>query len=211
MQRLLTPTRASPMQRRMAVYTDITDAELETFLAGYDLGQPLVFKGIAEGVENSNFLLETTRGRYVLTVYERRVKAEDLPFFLGFMAWLGEHGFPSAAPIADREGRLLNPVRGKPAAIVEFMPGLSVRRPGAGHCREAGAGHALRFVGRERLGEAVDAAPDRCRGRRRLLPVERQRLLQANRLRPTGEDRRGKALDFGVESIRRGDRVDQAP
>ncbi len=126
----------------MAVYTDITDAELEAFLAGYDLGQPLVFKGIAEGVENSNFLLETTRGRYFLTVYERRVKAEDLPFFLGLMAWLGAHGFPSAAPVADRAGRLLNPMCGKPAAIVEFMPGLSVRRPSASHCREAGGGLA---------------------------------------------------------------------
>jgi homoserine kinase type II len=133
----------------MAVYTDITDAELEAFLAGYDLGQPLVFKGIAEGVENSNFLLETTAGRYILTVYERRVKAEDLPFFLGLMAWLGEQGFPSAAPIADRKGRLLSALRGKPAAIVAFMPGLSVRRPAASHCREAGGGLAwLHLAGR---------------------------------------------------------------
>src|SRR5271168_3076952 len=115
----------------MAVYTDITDAELEAFLAGYDLGQPLVFKGIAEGVENSNFLLETTRGRYILTVYERRVKADELPFFLRLMAWLGANGLPSAAPVADRQGQLLSAVRGKPAAIVEFMPGLSVRRHGA--------------------------------------------------------------------------------
>ncbi len=130
----------------MAVYTDITDAELEAFLAGYDLGQPVVFKGIAEGVENSNFLLETTEGRYILTVYERRVKAEDLPFFLGLMAWLGEQGFPSAAPIADREGRLLSGLRGKPAAIVAFMPGLSVRRPDVTHCREAGAGLAWLHV-----------------------------------------------------------------
>ena len=126
----------------MAVYTDITDAELEALLAGYDLGPPLAFKGIAEGVENSNFLLETTRGRYVLTVYERRVKAGDLPFFLGLMAWLAEHGFPSARPVADRGGALLTTARGKPAAIVEFMQGLSVRRPTLAHCREAGGGMA---------------------------------------------------------------------
>jgi homoserine kinase type II len=126
----------------MAVYTDITDAELEAFLAGYDLGQPVAFKGIAEGVENSNFLLETTKGRYFLTVYERRVKAEDLPFFLGLMRWLAEHGFPSATPIADRAGQVLNRLRDKPAAIVEFMSGLSVRRPTAAHCREAGSGLA---------------------------------------------------------------------
>jgi homoserine kinase type II len=126
----------------MAVYTDITDAELETFLAGFDIGAPLVFKGIAEGVENSNFLLETDTGRFILTVYERRVRPEDLPYFLGLMRWLAEHGFPSATPVPDRQGRLLSAIRGKPAAIASFMPGLAVRRPTAAHCREAGAGLA---------------------------------------------------------------------
>ena len=126
----------------MAVYTDITDAELEAFLDGFELGAPLTFKGIAEGVENSNFLLETERGRFILTVYERRAKAEDLPYFLGLMAWLAEHGFPSATPIPDRQGRLLGAIRGKPAALASFMPGLSVRRPTAAHCREAGEGLA---------------------------------------------------------------------
>jgi homoserine kinase type II len=126
----------------MAVYTDITDAELEQFLAAFDLGAPLTFKGIAEGVENSNFLLETERGRFILTVYERRARPEDLPYFLNLMHWLAEHGFPSATPIADRAGRLLNTIRGKPAALASFMPGLSVRRPAAAHCREAGEGLA---------------------------------------------------------------------
>jgi homoserine kinase type II len=126
----------------MAVYTDITDAELEAFLAGYDIGAPLVFKGIAEGVENSNFLLETETGRFILTVYERRVKPEELPYFLGLMRWLAEHGFPSATPVADRQGQLLSTIRGKPAAIASFMPGLAVRRPTVAHCREAGLGLA---------------------------------------------------------------------
>jgi homoserine kinase type II len=126
----------------VAVYTDISDAELETFLAGYDVGAALSFKGIAEGVQNSNFLLETDRDRYFLTIYERRVQAGDLPFFLGFMQHLARHGFPSATPIADRSGRLLGELRGKPAAIVTFLTGLSVRRPGPAHCREAGAGLA---------------------------------------------------------------------
>jgi homoserine kinase type II len=126
----------------VAVYTDISDAELEAFLAGYDLGTAVTFKGIAEGVENSNFLLETDRGRYFLTIYERRVKAADLPFFLGFMQHLAQHGFPSATPIADRRGALLGELRGKPAAIVSFLTGLSVRRPTPAHCREAGAGLA---------------------------------------------------------------------
>lgn len=124
----------------MAVYTDITDAELEAFLDDFDVGTALAFKGIAEGVENSNFMLETSRGRYILTVYERRVRPEDLPFFLGLMQWLAAHGYPSATPIADREGRTLKSLRGKPAALVAFLPGLSVRRPTVAHCREAGEG-----------------------------------------------------------------------
>jgi homoserine kinase type II len=126
----------------MAVYTDLTDDELAELLADFDLGAPLAFKGIAEGVENSNFLLETEAGRFILTVYEKRVRAEDLPFFLGLMRWLAEHGYPSATPVADRSGQLLKQVRGKPCAIVSFLPGLSVRRPSVAHCREAGAGLA---------------------------------------------------------------------
>jgi len=126
----------------MAVYTDITDDELSALLADFDLGAPLSFKGIAEGVENSNFLLETEAGRYILTVYEKRVDAADLPFFLGLMRWLAKHGYPSAEPMADRAGQLIKRVRGKPCAIVEFLNGLSVRRPTAAHCREAGAGLA---------------------------------------------------------------------
>jgi len=126
----------------MAVYTDITDQELEGFLADYDLGAPVAFKGIAEGVENSNFLLETEKGRYILTVYERRARPEDLPYFLDLLGWLADRGYPSARPIGDKAGRTLKTLRGKPAAIVEFMPGLSVRKPTPAHCREAGEGLA---------------------------------------------------------------------
>ena len=126
----------------MAVYTDITDEELAAFLAGYDLGEPLVFKGIAEGVSNSNFLLETTAGRYILTVYERRVSAKDLPYFLSLMHWLADHGFPSATPVVDRSGRMLSEIRQKPAAIASFMPGLSVRRASVAQCRQVGEGLA---------------------------------------------------------------------
>ncbi len=126
----------------MAVYTDITDEELAELLARFDLGAPQAFKGIAEGVENSNFLLETDRGRFFLTIYEKRVRADELPFFLNLLRWLADHGYPSAAPVANRAGDLLQTVRGKPAAIVTFLPGLSVRRPTAAHCREAGSGLA---------------------------------------------------------------------
>jgi len=126
----------------MAVYTDISDEELSGLLADFDIGEAVAFKGIAEGVENSNFLLETTGGRFILTLYERRVKADELPYFLDLMTWLADHDFPSARPVADREGRTLKTVRDKPAALVEFLTGLSVRRPTVAHCREAGAGLA---------------------------------------------------------------------
>ncbi len=124
----------------MAVYTDIADDELEALLAEFGLSAPVAFKGIAEGVENSNFLLETAEGRFILTVYERRVKADELPYFLDLLHHLADHGFPSATPLAARDGRLLASVKGKPCAIVTFLPGLSVRRPTVAHCREAGEG-----------------------------------------------------------------------
>jgi len=126
----------------MAVYTDITDDELDVLLADFDLGAALSFKGIAEGVSNSNFLLETEAGRFILTVYESRTNPDDLPFFLELMRWLARHGYPSSEPMADRQGRLIKHLRGKPCAITQFLNGLSVRRPTAAHCREAGAGLA---------------------------------------------------------------------
>lgn len=126
----------------MAVYTDITDDELAKLLADFDLGEAVSFKGIAEGVSNSNFLLETEQGRFILTVYESRTREEELPFFLGLMRWLAEHGYPCATPMADRQGEALKRVRGKPCAIVSFLPGMSVRRPGVARCREAGVGLA---------------------------------------------------------------------
>ena len=126
----------------MAVYTDITDEELNALLSDFDLGAPLAFKGIAEGVENSNFLLETEAGRFILTVYEKRVREDELPFFLGLTRWLAQHGYPSATPMIDKAGEALKRVRGKPCAIFSFLPGLSVRRPTAAHCKEAGQGLA---------------------------------------------------------------------
>lgn len=126
----------------MAVYTDITDEELNALLSDFDLGAPLSFKGIAEGVENSNFLLETETGKFILTVYEKRVREDELPFFLGLTRWLAQHDYPSATPMIDKAGEALKRVRGKPCAIFSFLPGLSVRRPSAAHCREAGEGLA---------------------------------------------------------------------
>jgi homoserine kinase type II len=114
----------------MAVYTDVTDEELAGFLAAYDVGSAISFKGIAEGVENSNFMLETQSGRFILTVYERRVDGGDLPFFLGLMQWLASRDYPSAAPIANREGETLGRLRDKPFCLVFRCAGR--RRPTAG-------------------------------------------------------------------------------
>jgi len=126
----------------VAVYTDITDAELDALLDGYALGRARSFKGIAEGVENSNFLLETDAGRFILTVYERRMREAELPFFIDLMQHLAARGFPCPTPIRDRAGKALQTLRGKPAALVSFLTGVSVRRPGVAQCREAGIGLA---------------------------------------------------------------------
>lgn len=126
----------------MAVYTDIPDDALEAFLADYDLGRALSFKGIAEGVENSNFLLETETGRFILTLYERRVSEGELPYFVELMRWLSSRGFPCPTPVADRSGRTLKRLAERPAAIVTFLTGLAVKRPTAAHCRQAGKGLA---------------------------------------------------------------------
>jgi homoserine kinase type II len=122
----------------MAVYTEVSDQELEEFLAGYDLGAPLSCKGIAEGVENSNFMLGTERGTYFLTLYEKRVAPADLPFFLGLMEHLAARGIPCATPIRDRKGKALNQLAGRPAAIISFVPGMWHKRPTATHCAALG-------------------------------------------------------------------------
>jgi homoserine kinase type II len=126
----------------MAVYTDISDDELDAFLAEFDLGRATAFKGIAEGVSNSNFLLETDRGRFILTVYEARTKVDELPFFLDLLTWLAQHGYPCAPPMPAKDGSLYKTVRGKPAAIVPFLSGRATRKPQAATCREAGRGLA---------------------------------------------------------------------
>jgi homoserine kinase type II len=127
----------------MAVYTEISDDELAAFVAAYDIGHPVSLKGIAEGVENSNYLLQTDRGHYILTIYEKRVSARDLPFFLGLMDHLAERAFPCPTPIHGRDGAALRQVAGKPAAIVSFLEGISVRRPTTENCAQLGAALAV--------------------------------------------------------------------
>jgi len=126
----------------MAVYTDINDDTLAQLLDEYDIGPAIAFKGIAEGVENSNFLLETPAGRYFLTVFEKRVKAEDLPFFMGMMGHLADKGFPAPLPVLAKDGKALRIVQGKPAVIVTFLQGISPSNPSVDQCRKLGAGLA---------------------------------------------------------------------
>ncbi len=123
----------------MAVYTEVGDEELRAFLKDYDIGDVLSLKGIAEGVENSNFLLHTDKGSYILTLYEKRVAEKDLPFFLGLMNHLSSNGLRCPTPIANREGRMQGELAGRPAAIISFLEGISIKRPQARHCVEVGA------------------------------------------------------------------------
>lgn len=123
----------------MAVYTEVSDDELSTFMSGYDLGRVLSFKGIAEGVENTNYLLQTEAGPHILTLYEKRVAREDLPFFLGLMEHLSDTGIACPLPVRDRQGEMLRELAGRPAAVITFLEGLWVRRPTADHCAALGA------------------------------------------------------------------------
>ena len=121
----------------MAVYTEVSFEELERLLDQYDIGQPLSFKGIAEGIENSNFYLQTDRGAFILTLYEKRVNPDDLPFFLGLMEHLAERGLNCPLPVKTREGKSLVSLNRRHAAIVTFLTGIALRRPDAAHCAAA--------------------------------------------------------------------------
>ncbi|MBW8640140.1 homoserine kinase [Hoeflea sp. WL0058] len=122
----------------MAVYTDISEAELIAFLKQYDIGTLLSYKGIAEGVENSNFLMTTDRNSFILTLYEKRVDRCDLPFFLGLMEHLADKSVKCPLPIRRKDGEAIGQLAGRPAAIIEFLEGMWPRNPQASHCREVG-------------------------------------------------------------------------
>ena len=117
----------------MAVYTDVSADDLARFI-----GELLSYKGIAEGVENSNFLVHTSAGNFILTLYEKRVAEADLPFFLGLMEHLAARGLNCPQPVKNKEGGMLGVVAGRPAAIVTFLDGLWIRKPNAGHCAAVG-------------------------------------------------------------------------
>ena len=121
----------------MAVFTPISGDQLERWLANFDLGRLLAFEGIASGIENTNFFVDTEAGRFVLTLFER-LSNEQLPFYLGMMKHLAARGVPCPDPLEDRNGRLLGELNGKPAALVTRLRGTSNMHPEAGHCAQVG-------------------------------------------------------------------------
>ena len=130
----------------MAVYTAVSDQDLALFLGNYDIGRAVSFKGIAEGVENSNYFLLTDQGPYILTLYEKRVTPEDLPYFLGLMEHLARRGLACPTPIHGRDGEVLRELCGRPAAITSFLSGVWPLRPAPSHCGPLGEALAKMHV-----------------------------------------------------------------
>jgi len=134
----------------MAVYTDVAAEDLAEFLKGYDIGELMSYKGIAEGVENSNFLLHTSRGSYILTLYEKRVAVADLPYFLSLMAHLAARGVNCPQPATNRNGEVYSQLAGRPAAIINFLEGMWPRKPNVAHCGAVGEALAkMHLAGRD--------------------------------------------------------------
>ena len=150
----------------MAVYTDINEDDLAAFLSHYDAGNLMSYKGIAEGVENSNFLVHTSAGNFILTLYEKRVAPEDIPFFLALMGHLAARGLTCPQPVKNQTGDMLGWIAGRPAALVTFLEGMWMRRPSAMHCAAVG----------EALAKLHLAGAD--------FPVRRRNALSADGWRP---------------------------
>jgi homoserine kinase type II len=158
----------------MAVYTDVSDDDLAAFVGEYDLGEVISLKGIAEGVENSNFLLRTERGTYILTLYEKRVAPGDLPFFIALMEHLAAHGIACPTPVKARDGAALRHLCGRPAAIVSFLDGLWPRRVRPFHCAALGKALAELHLAGESFGRRRPNDLSRA-GWRRLFEATRDR------------------------------------
>lgn len=133
----------------MAVYTEVSDDELTRFIEGYALGRLLSFKGIAEGVENTNYLVHTTDGTFILTLYEKRVDPADLPFFLGLMEHLSAGGVTCPLPVRDNNGCVLNELAGRQAALITFLEGVWPKRPKVVHAQELGKALARMHIAGE--------------------------------------------------------------
>ena len=122
----------------MAVYTEVADDELASFIADYGFGRVLSYKGIAEGVENTNYMVDAERGRYFLTLFEKRTAQEDLPFFLGLMEHLASRGINCPLPVHANDGKSLRTLAGRPAVLITFLDGVWHRKPQVVHCRAVG-------------------------------------------------------------------------
>ena len=164
----------------MAVYTDVADDELRAFVALYDIGEVLSCKGIAEGVENSNFLVTTERGNFILTLYEKRVAPRDLPFFIALMEHLARHGVACPTPVKGGDGIALRELCGRPAALVTFLSGMWPRRIQPFHCAAVGA--ALAALHRAGTSFGLTRTNDlSVAGWRRLLEASRCRAAEVQR------------------------------
>src|SRR5579863_2026085 len=187
--RMRAASEANGKECKVAVYTDVGDEELAEFIHQYDIGEVVSCKGIAEGVENSNYLLRTDRASFILTLYEKRVERRDLPFFIALMEHLAQHGIACPTPVRARDGEALRELGGRPAAIVTFLNGMWPRRIDPFHCAALGgalarlhlAGAAFATVRRNDLGVA---------GWRRLYEGCRER---------SGELQPGLAAELGEE------------
>lgn len=169
----------------MAVYTEISEEELAEFVAGYDIGGVMSFKGIAEGVENTNYMMVTDRGPYILTLYEKRVEEVDLPFFLGLMNHLADRGLRCPIAVKDADGRVYGKLAGRPAAIITFLQGVWIRRPRREHCVAVGSA----------LARFHQSAAD--------FPLNRDNALSVN-----GWGRLLEAIGSDVDAIRQGMQTD---
>ena len=145
----------------MSVFTTVSEAELRHWLRNYDVGEPTALRGIAAGIENTNYFVTTTAGRYVLTLFEK-LAARELPFYLNLMAHLAERGVPSAHPVADRGGNFLGTLNGKPAALVAFLEGRDLDAPSPQQCAAVGAVLARLHL----AGQSYPATMDNPRGPR---------------------------------------------
>ncbi|MRG56097.1 homoserine kinase [Phyllobacterium sp. SYP-B3895] len=163
----------------MAVYTDINEIDLARFLKDYEIGELLSYKGIAEGVENSNYLLHTSAGSFILTLYEKRVNSNDLPFFLGLMRHLAGKGISCPLPVNQKSGSSIGELAGRPAAIVTFLEGMWMRRPTVQHCFALGEALARMHIAGEDF------------------PMRRKNALSVEGWRPLWENSRAGA--DGVE------------
>jgi homoserine kinase type II len=173
----------------MAVYTEVPDEDLARLIDSYGLGELLSYKGIAEGVENTNYVVHTSRGQFILTLYEKRVAPDDLPFFLGLMEHLAAAGISCATPLRDRDGSNLREVAGRPAALVTFLEGFWVRRPRTEHCFAVGQSLArLHLAGQN-------------------FPMKRRNALGPNGWRPLFErfEERADEVLAGLGTVIRGE------